>query len=62
MKSRIVLAVLTAMLLFAPAAFSQTAQITGLVFDSTGAVIPGTAITVMNQDTGITTYANTNPT
>ena len=38
----------------------QTAQITGRVTDATGAVVPGTAITVTNAATGIERKASTN--
>jgi len=40
------------LLLFAPAAFAQSAGITGRVIDRTGAVVPGTSITVISAATG----------
>src|SRR5438093_12462489 len=43
--------VLLALLLPSLAAFAQTAQITGRITDTTGAVIPGTSITVTNVAT-----------
>ena len=46
--------------LFAAAAFAQTAQITGRVTDSTGAIIPGATVTVRNAGTGIDRVVNAN--
>ena len=40
------------LLLFAPAGFAQSAGITGRVTDRTGAVVPGTSITVISAATG----------
>ena len=60
MKFHTLLVALAAMLIAVPAALSQTAQITGLVTDLTGAVIPETAVTVMNEETDITTNTRTN--
>lgn len=44
----------------AVSAFAQTAQITGRVIDSTGAVMPGTSITVKNVATGVDRKVTTN--
>src|SRR5690349_19861428 len=42
-------------------AYAQlTAQITGTVIDTSGAVIPGAAITIVNEDTGIKWDAKSN--
>lgn len=60
MKFRVLLVAVATALCFAPTVFAQTAHITGLVSDSTGAVIPGAAIIVTNQNTGITTNTNSN--
>jgi len=39
---------------FAPSAFAQNAQITGIVKDQSGAVIPGATVTARNVETGLT--------
>ncbi len=44
----------------APAALGQTATITGRVTDSSGAVIPGTHITVINEATSVERAVETN--
>src|SRR4030095_1991036 len=44
---------------FAPSAFSQNAQIAGVVKDSSGGVIPGVTVTARNTDTGLTRVAVT---
>jgi outer membrane receptor protein involved in Fe transport len=54
---------LFAVLLFcccAPAAFSQTAQVTGQVSDPEGAVVPGTKVIAINQGTGLKRETLTN--
>jgi hypothetical protein len=43
----------------APAAYAQNAQITGLVRDGSGAIIPGTTVTARNVETGLTRVAVT---
>src|SRR5437870_13558062 len=45
-----------------PACLAQTStsSINGVVTDTTGAVIPGAAVTVKNEDTGITNRQTTN--
>src|SRR5262249_42422961 len=43
-----------------PACFAQTAQITGIVSDPSGVVVPGAEITVTNIDTGIKKAATSN--
>jgi len=40
-------------LLFAPAAYGQSARITGVVSDPTGAVVPGVEVVLTNEQTGI---------
>jgi hypothetical protein len=50
----------SAVLLAVSTAFAQTAQITGRVTDESGAVIPGTAIIVVNVATGQDRHASTN--
>jgi hypothetical protein len=52
--------VLLALACLASLSFGQTAQITGRVTDSTGAVVPGTSITVTNVATGVDRKAATN--
>jgi hypothetical protein len=61
-KHRVVLAVLSLLLSTGLAAFSQTTNATlgGTVTDSTGALIPGVAVTATNTQTGITTRLVTN--
>jgi hypothetical protein len=46
-------------ILLAPSALAQNAQITGLVKDSSGAIIPGATVTARNVDTGLTRTAVT---
>jgi hypothetical protein len=41
-------------------AFGQSAQVTGRVSDSSGAVVPGAAVTITNQKTGLTRDSATN--
>ena len=41
----------------APSAFAQNAQISGMVKDQSGAVIPGATVTARNVDTGLTRVA-----
>ncbi len=43
----------TLLLAFSPQLFGQTAQITGRITDSTGSVIVGAKITVINNETGV---------
>ena len=62
MRSKIVATVLLVVLV-SISGFSQTstnAQITGVVTDSSGALIPGVTITATKTDTGVTTTALTN--
>ncbi len=54
------LCVLLVLECLAPLSFGQTAQVTGRVTDSTGAVVPGVAITVTNVATGVDRKAATN--
>ena len=51
-----------AVLLLLPAslAFAQRATLTGRVTDQTGAVVPGAAITITEQDSGVATRTSTN--
>ena len=51
----ILLSMLTAVL-----AFSQNAQLGGIVTDPSGALVPGVTITVTNTDTGVVTTTLTN--
>jgi hypothetical protein len=51
----ILLSLLTAVL-----AFSQNAQLAGIVTDPSGALVPGVTITVTNTDTGVVTTTLTN--
>jgi hypothetical protein len=53
------LLVIAIWILFAPSALAQNAQITGLVKDSSGAIIPGATVTARNVDTGLTRTAVT---
>jgi hypothetical protein len=46
-------------ILLAPSAFAQNAQITGVVKDSSAAIIPGATVTARNVDTGLTRVAVT---
>ncbi|MGI8783663.1 MAG: TonB-dependent receptor domain-containing protein [Acidobacteriota bacterium] len=46
--------------IWTPAAFSQTAQVTGRVSDPSGAVVPGTNLTVTNLGTGLKRETVTN--
>jgi hypothetical protein len=63
-QSRRLLSTLAVIFLLFPmqALWSQvaTSTITGRVTDTTGAVIPGTSITLMRADTGLVLHANTN--
>ena len=53
-KRWITVSISTLMLLFAVSAFAAiTGTISGTVTDSSGAVLPGVAVNVLNQDTGI---------
>lgn len=45
---------------FASAAYAQTGQISGIVSDASGAVIPGTKIAAVNEETGIIHNTTTN--
>lgn len=54
-NSRIPLVAVAALPSCDPSVLAQTAQISGRVSASTGAVIPAAAITVTNQNTGIAT-------
>ena len=64
MRSKSVVAVVFAALLASAAATiasaQQTAQLTGVVTDVSGSVIPGAKITVINENTGIKTPTSTN--
>ncbi len=56
-----VFALLAALLAGGQSLYAQlTAQITGVVVDASGAVVPGVAITVTNEDTGIQWEGRTN--
>jgi outer membrane receptor protein involved in Fe transport len=48
------------LLMFAAGALAQTAQITGRITDQSGAVVPGAAVTVTNNATGINREAVSN--
>src|SRR5438876_5686058 len=48
------------MLLMVNAAFSQNAQLGGIVTDPTGALVPGVTITATNTATGVNTTTLTN--
>src|SRR3989304_1743423 len=54
--------VLVSVFMFGQHGFSQatTATISGTVKDSTGAVLPGASVTVMNEDTGISRQVTAN--
>ena len=52
---------LAALFLFAVPAFAQYGQIEGRVVDSTGAVLPGVTVTAVNEDTGISRSAASDP-
>ncbi|MBI2819307.1 MAG: TonB-dependent receptor [Acidobacteria bacterium] len=56
--------VLVSVFMFGQHGFSQatTATISGTVKDSTGAVLPGASVTVMNEDTGISRQVTANAT
>ncbi|HEV2983289.1 MAG TPA: carboxypeptidase regulatory-like domain-containing protein [Vicinamibacterales bacterium] len=49
----------TVWIVLAPSALAQNAQITGVVKDSSGAIIPGATVTARNVDTGLTRVAVT---
>ena len=49
-----------ALLLLAVTAFAQQAQVSGLVRDSSDALMPGVQITIVNQDTGLRRATRTN--
>ena len=49
----------TVWIVLAPSALAQNAQITGVVKDSSGAIIPGATVTARNIDTGLTRIAVT---
>ena len=53
------LAAVVCVLALAPSAFAQNAQITGMVKDSSGGIIPGATVTARNVDTGLTRVAVT---
>jgi len=59
---RVWMVVVLLVLSFASAAFSQavTGTITGTVRDSTGAVLPGTRVVLVNQDTGLSRTVQSN--
>jgi hypothetical protein len=40
-------------LLTAPCGFAQTAQVSGVITDSTGAVVPNAGVSALNNDTGV---------
>src|SRR2546422_6588178 len=62
MPSKLLWSVVLAMVLTLPS-FGQTfGQITGVVYDSTGAVVPGVTITVTNPQTNFTRTALSNET
>src|ERR1700680_953374 len=46
--------------IFALRAFSQTAQLTGTVTDSTGSLVPGARVVATNIDTGVARESVTN--
>ena len=63
MRSKIVSIAFLSFFFFSMPGFSQTstnAQLTGVVTDSSGALIPGVTITATKTDTGVTTTALTN--
>ena len=53
------LAAVVLALAWAPSALAQNAQITGMVKDSSGGIIPGATVTARNVDTGLTRVAVT---
>jgi len=61
-KREIPLTILSAFILspFAIQAQTQTASLSGIVTDSTGAVVPGAAVTIRNVDTGVARTAESN--
>ncbi|HJY07932.1 MAG TPA: carboxypeptidase-like regulatory domain-containing protein, partial [Bryobacteraceae bacterium] len=46
--------------LFVPGAFGQTAQMTGLVTDPSGTIVPGATVAIRNVATAFTTATVTN--
>jgi len=63
MRKRVVPALLLCFLCVSIPGFSQTssnAQLTGIVTDPSGALIPGVTITIKKADTGVTTTTLTN--
>src|SRR6266446_7047579 len=56
MKSKICIAAATLLLMFAVTATAQqgTGTILGVVKDSSGAVIPGATVTIVNEETNLT--------
>ena len=61
--SRYLLAICVLMLMLSGSVFAQTTfgTITGVVRDTTGAVVPGAPITITNEDTGLTYKATSSP-
>jgi hypothetical protein len=49
-----------ALMLAIPGAFAQTAQVTGLVTDPSGTIVPGATVSIRNVATGIVSEAVTN--
>src|SRR5262249_40930334 len=58
-STRAVLLAIGVWVLAATAAFAQNAQVTGVVRDASGAIIPGATVTARNTDTGLTRTAVT---
>jgi hypothetical protein len=56
----VLLAVVLLGSLTTPRAFAQTAEISGIVTDSSGARVPNTNVSVLNRDTGISRSADSN--